>query len=367
MALAASGVLAVACSAGFGTNADLLEEDEDQELELGDTGAGAGDISSNDGGFESGSGGGLPEGCAEAEVTPTPITVTMFVAVDRSGSMSEAGKWTAAKGAFTSFFTNPVADELSVALSFWPFATCSDMICTTAGCAVPTVPLGPLDDPQHELSLIGAFNIASPGSGATPMSTALGGACQWAMDRQFGNLGKERVVVVFVTDGEPTVCDLNVGNFAGQAANAYAQAGVLTFAVGLQGSFEPTLDAIAQAGHTGQGFFIGSGNVEADLLNALNAIRETVMACSFAMPDSGDPSQPVDPSRVNVTFTSGGGSPWTLPQVPGEAQCGGGGGWYYDNPADPQSITLCDATCDAVQGDLDGRIDVVLGCTTQTY
>ena len=85
------------------------------------------------------------------------------------------------------------------------------------------------------------------------------------------------------------------------------------------------------------------------------------------MPDSGDPNQPVDPTRVNVTFTPGGGTPGTIPQVPDETQCTAGGGWYYDNPADPQSINLCDTPCDAVQGDLAGRIDVVLGCTTQTY
>ncbi|MBW2533640.1 MAG: VWA domain-containing protein [Deltaproteobacteria bacterium] len=363
--LCCAGLTVVACSAGFGANGQ--EESEEQELvELGETGTGAGDTNGNTGGFYAGSDGGGDQGCAQAEVTPTPIAVTMLVAVDRSGSMADAGKWSAAKAAFTAFFTNPAADGLQVALSFWPFATCSDQICITAGCSVPTVSVGSLDDPGHEAALIGAFNIASPGGG-TPMSTALGGACQWAVDRQLSHQGTERVVVVFLTDGEPTVCDLNVHNIAAQAAGAYAQAEVLTFAVGLQGSYEPTLDLIAQNGQTGQGFFIGSGNVQADLVNALNAIRETVMACSFAMPDSGDPNQPVDPTRVNVTFTSGGGSPWTIPQVPGEAQCGTGGGWYYDDPANPQSINLCDATCDSVQGDLDGRIEVVLGCTTQTY
>ena len=49
--------------------------------------------------------------------------------------------------------------------------------------------------------------------------------------------------------------------------DALASDGVYTYAVGLEGSNESDMDAIAKAGGTTKGFFIGSGNAQADLLN----------------------------------------------------------------------------------------------------
>ena len=43
------------------------------------------------------------------------------------------------------------------------------------------------------------------------------------------------------------------------------------------------------------------------------------------------------------------------------------GGWYYDkNPASgtPTKITACPASCSMFQTDLNGHVDVVLGCPT---
>jgi hypothetical protein len=48
-----------------------------------------------------------------------------------------------------------------------------------------------------------------------------------------------------------------------------------------------------------------------------------------------------------------------------EADCGPGGGWYYDDNANPQSIRVCPSTCAAIQSDLDGRIDILFGCRTE--
>ena len=52
-------------------------------------------------------------------------------------------------------------------------------------------------------------------------------------------------------------------------------------------------------------------------------------------------------------------------KVAGEQACGAGGGWYYDDPKDPAIITLCDATCTAVQTDEGAKIQIVLGCASQ--
>jgi hypothetical protein len=43
------------------------------------------------------------------------------------------------------------------------------------------------------------------------------------------------------------------------------------------------------------------------------------------------------------------------------SNCGANGGWYYDDPAAPKNIKLCDSTCQSLQG---GRVDLEFGCKT---
>src|SRR5262249_4506680 len=142
--------------------------------------------------------------------------------------------------------------------------------------------------------------------GNTPMSAALGGAEQWAVNYQSSGKGAEKVVVILVTDSEPNGCDNNINDIAQLAANAYSAKEILTFAVGLQDSNEGSMNTIATAGNTQKGFFIGNGNAEADLLAALKAIQKNIVACTFAMPQPDDPSKPVDPKKVNVNYTPSG-------------------------------------------------------------
>jgi hypothetical protein len=191
------------------------------------------------------------------------------------------------------------------------------------------------------------------------MSAALAGATKWALEYETMKEGAERVAVVLVTDGEPTACETNIQSIAKYAADAYAQAEILTFAVGLQGSNESQINAIAKAGNTTEGFFIGSGNTQTALLAALKAIQKISVACSFAMPEPVDPNTPIDPQEVNVTYNS-----QPIKQVSGEAACGSGG-WYYDDPADPSIIQICASTCDAIQADENAKVEIVLGCKTQ--
>jgi hypothetical protein len=354
----------LACSArGDSEFTDVSGADDDSD--------GAGNGSGSDsgaGGFNptgGGTGSGGFEECAQASEEATLVPVNMFIAVDKSGSMDDDNKWDNAEAAFVAFFQDPAADSLRVALRFWPDSGCDDNSCNTDICSQPQVGIGPLSDPAHEQALISAFGSKSPG-GLTPMSAALAGACKWAKEYQTAKEGTEKVVVVLVTDGEPTACEEDINDIAAYASEAYASAEVLTFAVGLQGSNEGQMDVIAQAGNTQQGFFIGSGNAQAELLAALKAIQQTTVACSFAMPESPDSSEPLDPSKINVTYAGGGGGePQIINQVGSEAECSASGGWYYDDPTDPAIIELCQTTCDAVQADEAAKINIVLGCATK--
>jgi len=73
---------------------------------------------------------------------------------------------------------------------------------------------------------------------------------------------------------------------------------------------------------------------------------------------------------VNVQYTSGAGQAVTIGNVHDKAACDARqGGWYYDvDPATgtPQTISICDTSCAALRGDAAGRVDVLVGCKTET-
>ena len=55
--------------------------------------------------------------------------------------------------------------------------------------------------------------------------------------------------------------------------------------------------------------------------------------------------------------------PTTLTNVPDAASCTGNNDeWYYDNPADPTSLTLCPSACTSVREDRQGRLSVEIEC-----
>ncbi len=331
-------------------------------------GAGGGSASSGTGKFDpggTGQGGGFQQ-CQGIENAATKIPVSMFIQIDKSGSMADNNKWGNAKNAFTTFFKDPAAqDGLNVALRFWPDGGCDPNSCSTQACSQPQVPVGPLSDASHVQQLVNLFNSKSPG-GLTPMSAALAGAELWAVNQQTMAEKKEKVVVILMTDGEPTACDQNINNIAGIADKAFQQKGILTFAVGLQGSKETDMNTIAKGGHTTKAFLIGNGNAEADLLAALKKIQDSVVACTYAMPESPDATQSIDPNQVNITYTPGAGGSVDFTQVGGEGSCGSDEtAWFYDDPNHPAAIILCPKTCDKVQADQKAKIKVVLGCATK--
>lgn len=75
-----------------------------------------------------------------------------------------------------------------------------------------------------------------------------------------------------------------------------------------------------------------------------------------------------DAEKINVDYIPGDGrSEERFYRVNTAADCGAGGGWYYDDPANPTRINLCEASCDTVDGDFDGTLEVWFGCTSETH
>ncbi|HJL16384.1 MAG TPA: VWA domain-containing protein [Sandaracinaceae bacterium LLY-WYZ-13_1] len=103
------------------------------------------------------------------------------------------------------------------------------------------------------------------------------------------------------------------------------------------------------------------------LFDSLTAAIAIPMAipCEYEIPDPPDDTE-LDFMRVNVLYTPGDGSePQRFPYVgmPGGVDCTSGG-WYYDDPEAPTRIILCPSTCELIEGDTAGRVDVELGCAT---
>ena len=360
VALAAAGTFIASIGACSGDLGSVIDGDENNSTEDDGGGVGGDDFNLGSGG-DDGTGGDDGNNCADLKFEPEAIPVSMFITVDKSGSMDSNNKWNNAKAAFIDFFTAPEADDLNVALRFWPDGGC-DTSCNVNACAQAQVPMGSLADPAHEQALITTFNSKNPG-GLTPMEAALAGAEQYALDWQAQAEAGGRIVVILLTDGLPTACNENINVISSYAADAYQQAEILTFAVGLQGSNENQMNTIAQAGSTGQGYFIGNGNTQQELLQALLDIQQVAVSCTFAMPESPDPNKPIDPNQVNIELDEAGIAA-TVPQVADANACGSEDGWFYDDPDDPAIIELCPTTCDKANASTDNAISVTVGCAT---
>jgi hypothetical protein len=148
---------------------------------------------------------------------------------------------------------------------------------------------------------------------------------------------------------------------------------VLTFVIGMFSSgaaaqtAQTNLDQLATAGGTAPAVIITTGqDISGPLQTALKSVQTKAIACDFQIPATG-----VDFKKVNVQFTSGSGSITAIGHAPPDGTAGSAcdtrGGWYYDvDPASgtPTKITACPASCQMFQTDLNGHVDVLLGCPT---
>jgi hypothetical protein len=138
--------------------------------------------------------------------------------------------------------------------------------------------------------------------------------------------------------------------------------GIRTFVIGVGDSLQ-ALNLVAQAGGTGDAFLVDTGgDVTSQFAAALDQIRGRAVPCSFAIDDSAM----VDPQQVNLTYTAdGANAAQTILRTNDgtSATCGPEGGWYYDNPSAPGSVSVCEATCGVIVSG--GTVDFQLGCETR--
>jgi hypothetical protein len=272
--------------------------------------------------------------------------------------------------------------------------------CDAAYYATPDVAVGMLDGTNGgQAAMLNTALTAKSPAGYTPTGPALTGALMFARQR-ITAMPTHRVAVVLVTDGLPggflgsagtgfppaecapnsiaaTGSDTGIAPLLSGAMGAGGSPPVPTFVIGVFApgqsaqTAQTNLDMLAKAGQkstTATAVIIDTGsNVATALQTALKQVQSKAIACEYKIPSTG-----VDPGKVNVSFTSGSGAATTIGHAMLDGTDGSGcdarGGWYYDsaNPATtpPTKITACPASCSMFQTDLNGHVDVVLGCPT---
>lgn len=328
----------------------------------GSGGSGTGGDLFGDGGPGSGTGGTMDIdafcGAVEEKGKATPLS--LYIVFDKSSSMVGT-KWDSGKAGLGAFVSDPAQAGTSVALNFFPLP--DESTCDQFKYKTPVVPFGEL--PGNADPIIQAIAAESPNGFKTPIYPALGGAilsCADALQQKPGT----SCAVMLVTDGAPVgpapLCggvdpeDPQV--IANLAATGFAQYGIRTFVIGLQGVPVTTANLIAQAGGTDQAIIVGSINVQVEFQNALAKARGKALPCDYELPTTN-----FDPGFVNVAYTpSAGGMSQKLLQ---DKNCTNGIGWHYDNPVAPTKISLCPATCDTVRNDLGAELQILLGCPTE--
>jgi hypothetical protein len=316
--------------------------------------------------------------CTAVGAMAKQLPVDIYVLLDRSGSMlndiNDDGmmgtmppptpgvpiKWDATVEALTKFVNSPAASGLQVGLGVFPRVNrCQGRdCCQAAGYSMPVVPVAAL--PGGAMPFLGGVtgNPAVMGNG-TPTLPALLGAIQYAQQREM--MVGRRLAIALATDGMPNDCQSNVQNVSA-AAQMGAGLGVNTFVIGV-GKRLDNLNQIAVAGGTKAAYLVEMATAD-ELAKAFTDVQKqaATLACTFMIPPP-PAGMTLDPNKVNVGFkTADPANSFQIGQVTDRQSCGPMGGWYYDNPTNPRTVNLCEASCMKVNSAGEGGIELQFGC-----
>lgn len=301
-------------------------------------------------------------GLITEEAVAAPLN--LYIAFDKSQSMTTGNKWGSAKQGLSGFLNDPKSAGISVALNFFPLP--NESTCDQFAYKDPVVPFGEL--PAHAAEVELALNNQNPDGFSTPIYPALGGAILKGIEVAQQNPG-ETSAILLITDGQPVGPAPMCGNVNPEDPQAIAdlaatglnfKPSVRTFVIGLPGVDQVFANLVAAAGGTGQGIFVGAANVQTEFQNALSKVRGQALPCEYEIPAKVSGGE-VDPGFVNVLLSLNGMPDVVLAQ---DASCAGEG-WKYDNAANPKRIIFCDASCQAIKKSASAKVQILLGCKTQ--
>jgi len=311
-------------------------------------------------------------------------------------------KWLAARGALSTFWHElATQNSTTFGVGFYLFSSTDTRPSDQVDVALKAV------NPAQENALTtrvlpqtnSSGNNAPPRAqrvyplGGTPLRTSI--RDQGDILFQFTPSGPLEVggkkVLVVITDGVPTDSDGTREQCIAEATKL-SQESITTFVIGVGNPTDPSsaydevfLGSLAVAGGADNTkcnpnwadddpnsvpchFQITPGSksaadMAAEFTAAINKIRDIIIPCDFPLERPMDDAGQVDPDKVNVVFTPGGGGPEM--QILKDSV----DGWSYD-AFDPDAgqmptrVTLNGKACKSIKNDAGGRIRVVLGCKT---
>jgi len=314
--------------------------------------------------------------CAGVGVGIEPSLLDMFIMMDRTQSMTyqiqntSLIRWDALQQGVNAFINDPLVVSKAPRVGLGFFGATGN-------------PLDPseCDAMTYSKPLIEIENITTSGpkilqaitderailGGQTPWFPALQGALMHAQDWQMANPTRITVAVL-VTDGYPTECDADLSDITEMVGEYYAgvqgtyntrgKPGIRTYIIGVDVD-KFNLDAVAQAGGTGASTIVDSADAVSQFATAMANITRVSIPCTIALP-SAPAGQILDPGKVQVVYKPFQGTDQEFPAANSSVGCASAsGGWYYDNPAHPTSVTLCPCSCANLGA---GDIEFRFGC-----
>ena len=374
-----SAFLVTLCTAGFGALACSASSDSgfgDDQGPSGTSGSGSFDPNgpNGTGTFTPGTGSSSPgsslaEACGGDLYQGEASQLDMYIMMDRSGSMVGfcipflpcigANVWAPVGTALGTFVTLAGSAGIGAGIQFFPLPAMAEdpAICDVNLYAAPAVSIAPL--PANGAAIQNAIVNNGPDQGGTPTRPAMEGAmahAQWWAQQN----PSHKVIIVLATDGEPNDCSSDVGSVSAIAASGLSGSPrIETYVIGI-GNIA-SLNQIAAAGGTGQALIVDADpNVASQqFLDAMNAIRGRAVPCDYSMPPQGVST----PQLVNIEFSAPGVTTQSVKNVASQAGCGNGG-WFYDDPANPNRIITCPETCNVISTTPGATVGVIVGCPT---
>jgi hypothetical protein len=326
-----------------------------------------GDPKGQDGGIVFGA-----NACVAEPMKGEAIPADIYVMFDQSGSMATpvgAGtRLDAVRSAVAAFITAPESRGLGLGIGYFGHFPIGSTSCNPADYATPAVPIVAL--PGGAQPVLDSLNNIAP-TGETPTGAAIRGACGYAQDYHRAQRGHV-VFLLLVTDGVPEApvsmsrgCAPTLDD-AVQATTECRNGGtpIKTYVLGVGPSLH-NLQQIAQAGGTEKAYLVEGGNVAEQVLAALNQIRLAAsIRCELKIP-AAPPGKVLDLNLVNLLYTDSRGQRTALYNTGDSSGCAAsGGGWFYDDPSQPQKILLCENTCNIVRYEIGGELAYAIGCKT---
>jgi hypothetical protein len=304
---------------------------------------------------------GLPfvdsEGCAGKIAELEPSRVDVYLMLDRTQSMLAATqngsstRWADLGAGLEQFVSDPevLARDIRMGIQFFSVTGGFDhgRDCAASSYAAPAVEIGPVA--QNGLELVSAARARVP-SGETPSVAALEGAVRHAIAWQAENPTRQ-TIVLYVTDGMPTMCDdqtdasLLAATVAGIANDPPIRTYVVVVSVGAD-MFR--LRDLANVGGSAEPYLVEDADATAGFHAALSTITQGALPCEYQIPGSSNPLEGLDYAALRMLYTQPSSSQLLeVPYVTTRDGCSYGG-WYYDvapNVGTPSQIIMCPCTC----------------------